>query len=182
MNLPNLISLARLVSVPVIVWLIIEAHWQAAFGLFLVAAVSDALDGAIARRFRRQTTLGTYLDPLADKALLVAVYVTLAAVDRLASWLAILVVSRDVLIVGGVLVAQRFTVRLDIHPSLLSKANTVMQILLAGTVLAAIALGLQALQALAGPLAWLVAATTLASGAAYGVLWMRRMSQAEEAR
>lgn len=182
MNLPNLISLARLLSVPAIVWLVIESHWLAAFALFVAAGLSDAVDGAIARRFDRQTTLGTYLDPLADKALLVAVYVTLAAVDRLASWLAILVLSRDVLIVGGVLVAQLFAVRIEARPLLLSKLNTVVQIVLAAAVLATIAFRLDGLMPLIDGLAWLVAASTVASGIGYGMLWMRRMSHAEEAR
>lgn len=182
MNLPNLISLARLLSVPAIVWLIIENHWMGAFALFVVAGVSDAVDGAIARRFDRQTTLGTYLDPLADKALLVAVYVTLAAVDRLASWLAILVLSRDVLIVGGVLVARLFAVRIEARPSLLSKFNTGVQIVMAATVLAAIAFELAPLTDLSRTLAWVVAVSTVASGIGYGMLWMRRMSHAEEAR
>lgn len=182
MNLPNLISLARLLSVPAIVWLIIEAHWLAAFVLFVAAGLSDAVDGAIARRCHRQTTLGAYLDPLADKALLVAVYVTLAASDRLASWLAIVVVSRDLLIVGGVLVAQLFAVRLEVRPLLLSKLNTGLQIVLAAAVLGAIAFRLDGLMPAVAGLAWLVAASTVASGIGYGMLWMRRMSHAEEAR
>ncbi|MEQ9643700.1 MAG: CDP-alcohol phosphatidyltransferase family protein [Alphaproteobacteria bacterium] len=182
MNLPNLISLARLLSVPAIVWLIIESHWLAAFALFAVAGLSDAVDGAIARRFGRQTTLGTYLDPLADKALLVAVYVTLAAVDRLASWLAILVLSRDVLIVGGILVAQLFAVRIEARPSMLSKLNTGLQIVLAAAVLAAIALQVELLADVVVWLIWAVAASTVASGIGYAMLWMHRMSHAEEAR
>jgi cardiolipin synthase len=176
-NLPNIITLCRLASVPAIVWLIIEGHWRSSFALFVAAGVSDAIDGILARRLRRQTTIGAYLDPLADKALLVAVYVTLAIADVLPNWLAILVVSRDVLIVGGVLLAHAFGERIEIRPSFISKTNTTAQIVLAAVMLAGIAFRLSPLQTLVDPLVWLVAGTTLASGLDYTVRWLRQMGR-----
>lgn len=180
MNLPNLITLARLLSVPAIVWLILESHWRSACLLFLLAGISDAVDGILARRLRRQTKLGAYLDPLADKALLVAIYVTLAVVDELANWVAILVVSRDLLIVGGVLLSHGLGLHLEIRPTLMSKANTVAQIILAAVVLAGTAFQVAALQSLVDPLVWLVAASTLASGLGYIVQWLRQVGGLEE--
>ncbi|MGH6946651.1 MAG: CDP-alcohol phosphatidyltransferase family protein, partial [Kiloniellales bacterium] len=96
--LPNLITLARLLVVPVAVYVILTEAFVAAFWIFVLAGISDAIDGAIAKRFRVTSELGAYLDPLADKALLVSVYVTLSQVDQLPVWLVILVVFRDVLI------------------------------------------------------------------------------------
>ena len=101
LNLPNLITLARLLSVPLTIWLIFSERYGAAFWVFVGAGVSDALDGYIAKRFDRRTRLGAMLDPAADKAMLVGVYVTLGLAGQLPSWLVALVVLRDVLIVLG---------------------------------------------------------------------------------
>src|SRR5438094_3807871 len=105
-SLPNLITLARLLSVPVTVWLIVDERYGAAFWLFVAAGVSDALDGFIAKRFDRRTRLGALLDPVADKAMLVSVYVALGMAHQLWAWLVILVVFRDIMIVGGFLLIQ----------------------------------------------------------------------------
>ena len=103
MSPPNVISLGRLLSVPLTVWVILQGYFVVAFGIFVAAGVSDAVDGFLAKRFGMETELGRYLDPLADKALLVAVFITLGQMGYLPVWLVILVVSRDVLIIGGVL-------------------------------------------------------------------------------
>ncbi len=95
MNLPNAISFGRFLSVPLVVWLIISDRYAAAFLLFSVAALSDAVDGYIAKRFRMATALGGYIDPIADKTLLIGVFVTLGVVGGIPVWLAILVVFRD---------------------------------------------------------------------------------------
>lgn len=181
MNAANIITLARLLSVPLTVALIAGGAWTAAFALFVVAALSDAVDGFLAKRFDMRTRLGGFLDPLADKAMLVSVYVTLGAQDQLPVWLVILVVSRDVLIVGAVLLAFAMDIELPIQPLYVSKANTVAQIVLAAAALANL-----------GPLptpAWfrallvfLVAATTLVSGAAYVVQWARGQSRTNGSR
>src|SRR5437762_7574935 len=120
-SLPNLITLARLLSVPVTVWLIVDERYGAAFWLFIGAGVSDALDGFIAKRFDRRTRLGALLDPAADKVLLVSVYVTLGIAGQLWAWLVVLVVFRDVMIIGGFLLIQAIaTVPKPLQPLLRS--------------------------------------------------------------
>lgn len=177
MNAANIISLLRLLAAPLTVWLLLSAQWQLALWLVLGAGISDAVDGFLAKRFGMQSELGAFLDPLADKALLVGIYVSLSVAGHLPSWLAILVVSRDLLIVGGVLLSFFLTIDLAIKPMLVSKLNTVLQILLALAVLADLgwtALPLEAILALT----YAVGATTVLSGAAYVVQWSRRQSSA----
>lgn len=171
MSVPNLISFARLLAVPVAVYLILIQDLEAAFWLFIAAGVSDALDGAIARMFRCRTALGAYLDPLADKALLVSVYLTLAWVGEVPLWLVILIVFRDLMILAGVLLAHALREKLAVQPLGISKLNTAAQIVLAGAVLAPLSFGLREplLFGVDGVrvLIWITAATTAISGAAY---------------
>ncbi|MDP7602480.1 MAG: CDP-alcohol phosphatidyltransferase family protein, partial [Alphaproteobacteria bacterium] len=124
MSPPNVISLGRLLSVPLTVWVILQGYFVVAFGIFVAAGVSDAVDGFLAKRFGMETELGRYLDPLADKALLVAVFITLGQMGYLPVWLVILVVSRDVLIIGGVLLTYIFFDGMRPRPVLISKINT----------------------------------------------------------
>lgn len=171
--------MARLLSVPLTIWLILEGQFLFAFWTFIAAGVSDAIDGFIARRYNARSVLGGYLDPLADKALLVSVYVTLGYVGEIDSLLVILVVSRDVMIIGGSLLLLVLTDSFEIDPLALSKINTVVQIVFAALVLGKLGLALDDRRALE-MLAYLVAATTLASGAAYLVTWWRRLITALE--
>jgi cardiolipin synthase (CMP-forming) len=167
--LPNLISLARLLAVPLAVWLIVSDRLGVAFWLFVAAGISDALDGFLAKHLDLRSELGAYLDPLADKALLTSVYVTLGYEGHMASWLVILVVFRDVLIIGGAILYQTLTGALRMQPLLISKLNTAAQIALAAVVLAQSGLGVDyGIDTLLVPV---VAATTLASGGAYLVVW-----------
>ena len=122
--------------------------------------------------------LGGYLDPLADKALLVSVYITLGVLDHLALWLVILVVFRDILIIGGVLLLWLLARSFTIQPLMISKMNTVAQIVLAAVVLGDLGLDLVT-DGLVQVLVYAVAATTLASGATYLVEWTRRASRVE---
>ena len=103
--------------------------------MFIAAGVSDAIDGFIAKNFNVRTTLGGYLDPLADKALLTSVYVTLGYEDHIEDWLVILIVFRDVLIIGGAILYQTLTQALTMQPLWISKINTVAQIMLAALLL-----------------------------------------------
>jgi cardiolipin synthase len=135
LNLPNLITVARILMVPVIVWAIAQRQMQIAFLLFLAAGVSDAVDGFLAKRLGMASELGAHLDPLADKALIVSIYLTLGINDLIPRWLVILVVSRDILIVGGIMLAWVIGNPLKIKPLLVSKLNTVAQILFACVVL-----------------------------------------------
>ena len=176
--LPNLISMGRLLAVPVAVWLIVSGHLAAAFWLFVAAGISDAVDGYIARRFALRTTIGSFLDPIADKALLVGVYVTLGAMGHLESWLVILVVFRDLLIVGGSVLYRLLAGTIEMQPMFISKINTAAQITLAGVRLAELGLGL-AYPPLGELLVDVVAATTLLSGAAYVATWGWRIAHLE---
>ncbi len=175
--LPNLISLARLLAVPFAVYLILQGAFAAAFWLFVAAGLSDAVDGFIAKRYCMQSTLGGWLDPLADKALLVSAYVALGHAGSLPTWLVILVVFRDVLIIGGVLLIFVINGGIAARPLYVSKLNTVAQITLVAVVLAGLGLDAQVMAAV-NPLIWLVAATTLISGGSYLVNWARQ-DQAE---
>src|SRR3954463_1371301 len=174
MSIPNLITLARILLVPVVVWAIASDHMLFAFLLFAAAGVSDAVDGFLAKRFGMASELGAYLDPLADKVLIVAIYVSLGIVDALPRWLVILVVSRDLLIVGGVLFSWLLGKPVSVKPHPVSKANTAAQLLLVGLVLAALGFGFDAGWALALTMA-AVAALTLASVAVYLREWVLHM-------
>jgi cardiolipin synthase len=167
-TVPNLITLARICAVPAAVWLMLQHRLDIAFLVFVGAGVSDAVDGWLARVWNQRSALGALLDPIADKALLVSVYVTLAAINVLPDWLAILVVFRDLLIVGGVVLLWVLGVPARIRPLFISKANTVAQIALAALALLLAGFALSAPWLLEAMI-WLVAATTFASGAAYVV-------------
>ena len=175
MTIPNFISIARLLCVPAIVWALIAGEWLLAFSLFVVSGLSDAVDGFIARRFDQRSELGAYLDPLADKLLIVSIFLALGVKGALPSWLVIAVVSRDILIVLGVMLSWLLDHPVRIAPLVVSKANTLAQIVLAGTVLAddGFGLGLEVLRTL---LVWIVGALTVASLWAYLRAWLRHMS------
>ena len=136
MNIPNTLTFARIVSVPLLIWLIIDQDFFAAFVVFMLAGISDAADGYLAKRYGWRTELGAYLDPIADKALLVSIYVALGAAGHLPVWLVIAVVSRDVLIVGAVVLAWMMSRPVKVKPLVVSKVNTFAQISLAGLALA----------------------------------------------
>jgi len=177
-SLPNFLSFARLLSVPVIIWLLIDRALAAAFWLFVAAGVTDALDGFLAKRFNSRTELGSYLDPLADKALLVGVYVTLGWTGDLPVWLVILVVFRDLTIVGGALLEQTITQSFKSRPMMLSKVNTAVQIGLAALVLARLGLDFDDF-GLTTALVYAAGATTVASGLTYLVYFTRRLGKVE---
>jgi cardiolipin synthase len=180
-NLPNVISLARLCSVPVIIWLIINDRMAAAFWLVLAAGISDAVDGAIAKQFDMETVLGKYLDPIADKALLICTYIALGHQEYVPQWLVIGVVFRDVLIIGGAMSYHIMTDALTMHPIMISKINTAAQLVLAVEILASEGLGFD-LDGYRSMMIIAVAITTFLSGASYIVIWTRKASAGEMAR
>lgn len=180
MSIPNLITLGRVILVPIVFWLLLNGEAQLAFYAFLVAGISDAVDGFLAKRFGWTTELGAFLDPIADKLLIVCIFVALGVAGNLPSWLVIAVVSRDVLIVMAVVLSWLVGNPLTIRPIWISKANTVAQIVLAATVLADEAFNLQ----IAGPrvaLIWITGALTIASLFAYLRVWLRHMAVHETA-
>jgi cardiolipin synthase len=180
-NLPNLISLGRLLLVPLAISLIFDGAYWAAFWVFVAAGVSDALDGFIAKRFDLRTRLGALLDPVADKVLLVSVYVTLGIAGQIWTWLVVLVVFRDVMIVGGFLLIQAVAAMpKPAHPLFISKVNTGVQVAMVGYVLARRGLGAEV-----GPMDVVmgiaVAVSTIVSGLTYLVRWARILARSEHA-
>ncbi len=159
LSVPNLITIARICAVPVLIWLIVTGRMAPAFWLFVAAGVSDAVDGIIARSFRSRTKLGGYLDPIADKLLLVASFISLGAEGLLPLWLVLLVVARDIIIVAGVSALTLMKERLAMQPLWISKVNTFAQIALAALVLAEAGTAVP-LAAYVEPAIWVVTATT----------------------
>jgi cardiolipin synthase (CMP-forming) len=181
MTIPNLITIARLVAVPLIVLLIGQESWGLAFTVFVAAGLSDAVDGFIARRFDMRSEFGAYLDALADKALLVSIYVTLSVTGVLPGWLAILVVSRDIMIISAILVSWLMGRPLAIKPMFVSKLNTGAQIAFAALVLGTKAFIPEAPTLYGGGMV-LVAALTIVSAAAYLARWMKHMASDVDGR
>lgn len=126
---PNLLTMLRLFTLPFLVIEILDGHWRVAFALLWLAGISDGLDGLIARVLRQQTTLGLYLDPVADKALLSTLFLVLTHVGVIPRYVTVLVFSRDlgILLISAMLYVTN-TLR-DFRPSWLGKANTLLQIL-----------------------------------------------------
>jgi cardiolipin synthase len=175
LNIPNFITVGRVILVPVVFWLLVSGRVQAAFFAFVVAGISDGVDGFLAKRFGWTTELGAYLDPLADKLLLVSIFVAMGVLGELPSWLVIGVVTRDIMIVAAVMLSWLMDHPVRIRPLAVSKANTAAQLVLASTVLADVGFGL-GLATMRTVLIWVTAALTLASLAAYMRAWLQHMT------
>jgi cardiolipin synthase len=128
MNIPNLLTLLRIVLVPVIVILLIQSLYVKALLVFIVAALSDVLDGFLARVLHQQTALGAYLDPIADKALLASSFVTLSVLHHIPGWLTVIVISRDVIILLGISILSIMSISVKIRPTFVSKITTALQL------------------------------------------------------
>ncbi len=128
-NIPNILTLIRILLTPLFVIFLLKNLYSSALIVFAVAGISDGLDGFIARYFNQHTTLGAYLDPIADKLLLTAAYASLAILNIIPPWLTVIVISRDVLIAIGMFVFAMTNIRVEIKPSIVSKCTTVAQLL-----------------------------------------------------
>ena len=179
MNIANMVTLWRICLVPVIILLVLERQMELAFWVTLAAAVSDAVDGIIAKQFNMQTTLGAYLDPIADKALLVSLYIALGYEGFLPAWLVVLVVFRDVLIISGALLFHTLTLSLEMRPLKISKINTATQLFLGVWVLGSEAFGIYT-KIIIEPFIYGTALTTVISGAYYVNAWTRRAGEIEK--
>lgn len=179
MTIPNFITIFRFLLVPAVVWALVSDNVEWALICFVVAGVSDGVDGFIARHFDQRSELGAYLDPMADKILLVSVFLVLGYMGELPLWLVIAAVSRDALIVAAVLLSNLMGHPVAMKPLFVSKANTAVQIGLVIVVLAELALDTGF-----GPLRWalviLSGLLTVSSAAAYLVQWLRHMGRYEE--
>jgi cardiolipin synthase len=175
LNLPNLITIGRILLVPALVWAIAAGEHQIAFGLFLAAGLSDAVDGFLAKRFGMATDFGALLDPLADKALIISVFAGLGIAGAIPLWLVVLVVSRDILIIGAVTIALLLGKPMRVRPLPVSKLNTAAQIVFACVVLASLGFGFDGGLVQKG-LMYTVAALTLVSIGFYTREWVHHMN------
>jgi len=180
MTLPNMISLARLLSVPFNIWLIMIDHWRLALIVFCLAGLSDAIDGFLAKKFNMQSRLGRYLDPIADKVLLVSMFIVLGVQGDLPLWLVILVVSRDILLGGGLLLLYLFDQPYEPQPLFSSKVNTGVQIVLVGAVIALLGFPHEEFGPYLNIFIFATALTTVFSGTEYLMAWWRRMNKLEQ--
>lgn len=128
MNIPNFLSLLRIILVPVIVIFLIQSEYVKALITFIVAGLTDALDGALARLLKEQTELGAFLDPLADKILLSTSFIALSIFGLIPSWLTVIVISRDIIILMGILTLSMMSISYEIKPVFVSKVTTGLQI------------------------------------------------------
>jgi len=165
MNIPNYITLARIILIPFFISLMIYHHYRAAMVVFVTACVTDALDGMIARITNQKTDLGAVLDPIADKLLIVSAFVTLVLRGILPVWLVMIVVSRDVILVLGSMVIYFTGHEFKARPSIIGKTTTVLQLVVVTLSLALKIYGIKT--ALMPILFWTTAGFTIASGVQY---------------
>lgn len=180
-HLPNAITLARVALVAPLVWLIANRRFEAALVVVAVAGASDALDGLLAKRFGWQSWLGGVLDPIADKLMLVACFVTLGMVGAHPDWLTWLVVGRDAVIVAGAVAWHNLIGRIHAQPTHLSKLTTVVQIVYVLAQLLHLSHWLDLPARLLDVLIGLTAVLTAVSGLQYVVVWSRKALRAREA-
>jgi cardiolipin synthase (CMP-forming) len=182
MNIPNSLTLLRIVLVPVIVILLMQGSYWVALIVFLVSGLTDILDGYLARVLNQQTILGSYLDPIADKALMISCYVTLAIKKVLPGWLSVVVISRDCIILLGVAVLSIMSVSYKIQPVLLGKLTTAVQILTVLVFLASRALPGAVADSSMEALVWVTAFFTVVSGFYYIVIGVRFINHPQKPR
>lgn len=180
MTVPNLITTMRIILAPIFIIYLINDQSLSALVVFVIGCVTDGLDGLVARIFDQKSKLGTYLDPLADKILLVAAFVALSVRGFLPAWLTVLAISRDVLILLGVLVLSLNRLEFNIRPSILSKITTCLQFI---TVIAVLSRD----YLLYPPdfyfyLFWLTALFTITSGLHYIHFWFRVIGEGSQVR
>ncbi len=180
-DIPNVISILRILLVIPIMMLLAAGEYPAVLLLFAVAGFSDALDGYLARRFDWRTDLGAMLDPLGDKFLLVGVYLVMGWNGLLPWWLVAGVILRDVVIVSGAVAYRKLCRELSMEPTLISKANTLLQILL-GLLVIALAMGMPLPQWSLQGMITLVAISTLWSGIDYVWRWSARARRCSRER
>ncbi|MBN1546311.1 MAG: CDP-alcohol phosphatidyltransferase family protein [Syntrophaceae bacterium] len=178
MNIPNILTLLRILLVPLIVIFLMDEAYLKALIIFFVSGITDALDGFLARLLNQKTILGAYLDPIADKALLVTCFLTLAIEGVIPGWLTVIVISRDVIILAGTFMLFMMSIPFEIKPIMVSKVTTALQII---TVL--MVLGLKSLPGSFDYswilfLYWMTALFTILSGLKYILVGLKHYTQA----
>lgn len=177
-HLPNLLTWLRLAAAPTLAFLLVSGADRAALGVFAFAGLSDAADGFLAKRFGFGSRFGRYLDPAADKLLMLAAFVTLTVLKITPLWLTLLVLARDAAIVGGIVLARALTVPIHVEPLFVGKLNTAMQIIYVALALFLLTFGLQWPQTLEAA-ADITAALTIISWLAYAAVGARALSRRE---
>ncbi len=172
-TIPNLLTASRLILAPIVAWRLLEHDVEGAFWLFVIAAITDLLDGNLARWLNQRSVLGAWLDPIADKVMLLTTLTMLALTGLLPMWLLYVVVVRDLIILAGAEAYRHLTGKLDVRPTLSGKAATFMEFVLVSWVLADVALDLGLGRSIE-PLAMLTAIAVAGSGARYVWLWTRK--------
>ena len=177
-NIPNTLTLIRLLLTPLFVILLIRNQLKPALAVFFIAGISDGLDGLIARWFDQRTILGAYLDPVADKVLLMSSYICLGILGIIPAWLAVVVLSRDILIVIGVAILTLTEKKYSVQPSRVSKCTTALQLLTVA--IALMATEPAQIQLLLKIFFWMTAALTTISGIHYIFIGMNILQQTDD--
>lgn len=175
-QLPNLLTMLRIVMVPVVIVLLNQHEYPLALFFFTLAGLTDGLDGWIAKRYQLESAMGAMLDPIADKLLLISTYTMLAVLDDIPFWLLVLVLFRDFLIVGGYWLLVAIDKKAQIRPIWVSKLNTFFQILLVFLVLVDRSHWLVLEQAISATIL-VVVVTTIYSGFCYVLAGIRRAAE-----
>jgi cardiolipin synthase len=175
MNIPNIITIVRILSVPVFVICLLYDRLVIALLIFVGAGISDGLDGWIARVYGQKTTMGAYLDPIADKLLLTTAYVVLAILGNIPGWLTVTVIARDVVIALGILVLYLTSHRVEIKPVFIGKTSTFVQIVTIAWAL--VATSSPFFQSSLPHLIWLTAALACLSGLQYIYIGIKYLSE-----
>ncbi len=171
-NIPNIISIIRIIMVFPIAMFIWQENYNSAFMLMIIAGLSDGLDGFLARTFQWQSKLGAILDPIADKLLLISIFIVCGLKNFLPWWLILMIIGRDLVIITGAFAYRHVTHDNKIRPLLISKINTALQILLVIITLYQATVHKLADYVISS-LIWVVAISTFISGMAYVILWTR---------
>ena len=177
-NVPNILTLVRLLLTPLFVILLIRGQLKPALAVFFLAGISDGLDGLIARWFDQRTVLGAYLDPVADKVLLMSSYICLGILGIIPAWVTVVVLSRDILIVIGIAILTLTEKKYRIRPSRISKCTTAFQ--LVTVIIALMATGTAQLQPFQNLLLWTTALLTTISGLHYIFIGMNILQQTDD--
>lgn len=173
-HIPNVLTGLRLVAAPATVGLLTSGHFGAALGLFAVAGISDAADGYLAKRFNLTSRLGRFLDPLADKALMVAAFTALIILDVVPMWLAVVVFGREILFLLAILLAAAVQAPLHVTPLIIGKIGTALQIVYIVSHLAALAFGFD-IGFIEPGASYVLAGVAILSVFPYGLIWLRAM-------
>ncbi len=177
-SIPNILTVVRILLTPLFVILLIKDLFPLALLVFAVAGISDGLDGFIARYFNQRTALGAYLDPTADKLLLVSAFISLAVLGVLPSWVSVVVIARDVIIILGIAILMLTEKKYAVQPTIVSKCTTTSQIIL--VMLTLFDPGRTMMASLHFVMLWVTAILTILSGLHYIYIGMHILQEPDE--